>query len=238
MRHLYTSSASNQALILKAKEFERRRCNHHTLENPLSSLECLSSVVDPKNSHTNKHRYAVASQDVSIRKRMRDIPGVPLVYISRSIMVLEPMTMSTTDMKERHEKGKLRTGLKQVSRSGRNGLLPVDEKNVPKTPENRTDELHDDFTKPKKEDMRFSSKRKRGVKGPNPLSVKKPKERNIASRSQSKTANEDSSTYYINTYSNDSDASKYDVDDEDTLQKTKRKRKRKNDSTDIQLAGS
>ena len=229
MRHLYASSASNQALILKAKEFERRRCNHHVLEQPLSSLECLSSVVDPKNSRTNKHRYAVASQDTSIRKHMRDIPGVPLIYISRSIMVLEPMAISTTDLNERHEKGKLRTGLKQVSRSRRNVISAGNADNINTHTENETGELLSNTTQVKGEETRSSSKRKRGLKGPNPLSVKKPKERNVALTSNIKATNQDLSMHgETDVYSNDSDISKHIVDN--TIpQKKKRRRKRKID---------
>lgn len=76
----------DDALINFAKEkLERRRCNHHELEEPLSSLECISAVVDPKGSHTNKHRYVVASQSPKVRAHMRTIAGVPNVYINKSV---------------------------------------------------------------------------------------------------------------------------------------------------------
>ena len=66
---------------------ERRRCGHHPEEypEPCSTLECLGSVVGA----TNKHRYVVASQDGEMRARMRGIPGVPLIYINRSVMLLQ-----------------------------------------------------------------------------------------------------------------------------------------------------
>ena len=174
MRHLYASSASNQALILKTKEFERRRCDHHTLEQPLSSLECISSVVDSKNSHTNKHRYAVASQDTNIRAHMRNITGVPLIYICRSIMILEPMATSTSDVKERHERGKLRTGLKQTGRPKKHEISPG---TASAKGEDMISRNIMDTAIANGEEMHSSKKRKRGPKGPNPLSVKKPKER-------------------------------------------------------------
>lgn len=63
MRQLYTATPKNEALITFAKTLERRRCNHHELDEPLSSLECISSVVGPK----NKHRLIVASQDKKVR---------------------------------------------------------------------------------------------------------------------------------------------------------------------------
>jgi U3 small nucleolar RNA-associated protein 23 len=36
----------------------------------------------------------VASQDDEVRRHMRAIPGVPLVYVRRSVMVMEPMAES------------------------------------------------------------------------------------------------------------------------------------------------
>lgn len=73
-------------VIEKAKEFERRRCGHRPEEYPeaLGTLQCLGECV----GKTNKHRYVVASQDPEVRATMRGIPGVPLVYISRSVMIV------------------------------------------------------------------------------------------------------------------------------------------------------
>jgi Fcf1 len=82
MRHLYAAAAEPGVsyLIDKAKTYERRRCGHHPDDHPtpLSTKECLASVVDPNGSKTNKHRYVVASQEQEVRKLMRGILGVPL----------------------------------------------------------------------------------------------------------------------------------------------------------------
>lgn len=88
MRHLYAENKNNslEKIIDKAKGFERRRCGHHPEQypTPLSTAECLASVVGP----TNKHRYVVASQEQEVRAQFRRIAGVPLVYISRSVMIV------------------------------------------------------------------------------------------------------------------------------------------------------
>lgn len=91
MRHLYAQARTDTTgqlnkVIDKAKNLERRRCGHHPDEfpEPLSTLDCLGSVVGP----SNKHRYVVASQEQEVRAKMRAIPGVPLVYISRSVMIV------------------------------------------------------------------------------------------------------------------------------------------------------
>ncbi|KAK5134335.1 hypothetical protein LTR08_006515 [Meristemomyces frigidus] len=118
IRHLYTAPATTdeerrakEGWIEVAKGAERRRCGHHELEQPLSALECLLSVVDPKGSGANKNRYVVATQDLAVRKRMREIAGVPLVYIHRSVMILEPMAARTEKVREADEAGKIRAGL-------------------------------------------------------------------------------------------------------------------------------
>ena len=167
MRHLYALPSSPQvdaqALIALARTFERRRCDHHTLPSPLSTLDCLSSVVDPKSTNTNKHRYVVASQDVGVRKAMRAKTGVPLVYVKRSVMVMEPMSERSEVVREGGERGKLRSGLVGRKRKREEVEAVAGEGGEREGgAEAKTED------KPKK-------KRARGPKGPNPLSIKKPK---------------------------------------------------------------
>ncbi|KAK5999579.1 hypothetical protein QM012_005236 [Aureobasidium pullulans] len=175
IRHLYTAeapdAASKNAWIDTAKSFERRRCNHHTLEEPLSTLECLKSVVDPKDSSTNKNRYVVASQDQKVRSAMRKITGVPLIYVNRSVMIMEPMATQTEEFREAEEMGKVRAGLK-----GRRGAAPEQA-----LKRKREDEDEDEDGEARgdasTQDTEVVPKKrvKKGPKGPNPLSVKKSK---------------------------------------------------------------
>lgn len=177
IRHLYALSEvpppQKDALIALAKRFERRRCNHHTLGQPLSTLECFSSVVDPKDSHTNKNRYVVASQEDDVRRKLRGINGVPLVYVKRSVMVMEPMAEGSVGAKEGVERGKFRAGLKGRNLSGakrkREAEDEVDTRKVAGNGDAPPYGGEDDVE-------RAAKKRKaRGPKGPNPLSVKKAK---------------------------------------------------------------
>lgn len=173
IRHLYnlptTTDAEKQqkdSYIEVAKAAERRRCGHHELEEPLRTLECLERVVDPKGSGTNKHRYVVASQDPEVRARMREIAGVPLVYINRSVMILEPMARKTEEVREREEKGKIRAGLK-----GRRGARVGEKRKRDEEDEDVVGGAEDGAV-----DAQASKKKKvKGPKGPNPLSVKKAK---------------------------------------------------------------
>ena len=111
MRHLYEAEPKDETLIEHAKGFERVRCGHHELEKPLSTFECLKSVVDPKSSRTNKYHYIIASQDDNLRHFMRSIPGVPLIYIKRSVMIMEPMATATNNVREKEERLKFSAGL-------------------------------------------------------------------------------------------------------------------------------
>ncbi|MCJ1396957.1 hypothetical protein MMC11_000149 [Xylographa trunciseda] len=174
MRHLYllptstptesappaslTTMSGKNALIDLARTFERRRCDHHTLDKPLSTLECFTSVVDPKGSGTNKNRYIVASQEEEVRRWARGVRGVPSVYVKRSVMVMEPMSEGSLGVREGAERGKLRGGIRKVGGQG-------------ESKRKREDEGEEAVT----DDKEAKKKRTRGVKGPNPLSMKKAK---------------------------------------------------------------
>ena len=170
--------SQKDALILRAKGFERRRCNHHTLDQPLSTLECLSSIIDPKNSKSNKNRYVVASQDEGVRRFCRGIRGVPLVYVRRSVMVMEPMAESSLGAREGFEKGKFRVGIR-----GRNPAAGVKRKRPVERSDSEEGEPGeqdpDNASASKEEPLEAHSKKKKkkvwGVKEPNPLSIKKPR---------------------------------------------------------------
>lgn len=180
IRHLYILSSISQpqkdALIQRAKSMERRRCNHHQLEQPLSTLECLSSVIDPKGSQTNKHRYVVASQEEEVRRYCRAIKGVPLVYVKRSVMVMEPMAESSLGTREGFEKGKFRSGIR--GKSANVGQKRNRSESESSEDDNEDTLGRDSSTQEARTDAVLVEKKKkkaRGPKGPNPLSVKKPR---------------------------------------------------------------
>ena len=144
---LYTTK--EQAPIALAKTCERRRCGH--IPDPIPSHKCLTSCLDI--SGENKHRYILATQDAELRAAMRQIPGVPLIYIKRAVMVMEPTSPATLAKRDMLEKSKL-GGMERLGKR------------------KQRDE-DDDEEKPKK--------KKKGPKEPNPLSVKKKKRRNPVS---------------------------------------------------------
>ncbi|KAJ5683533.1 hypothetical protein N7462_006698 [Penicillium macrosclerotiorum] len=83
-----------------------------------------------------------------LRVRARSIPGVPIIYVKRSVMVLEPMSNPSETVRDGVERDKFRVGLPE---------------------ERQTD------AKPEGELKKIRGLKK--AKGPNPLSVKKTKKR-------------------------------------------------------------
>ena len=169
-----------------AKTFERRRCGHHPDEypEPLSTEECLQSVVDPKGTGENKHRYVVASQDGEVRRTLRGVRGTPLIYIKRSVMILEPMADESAQVRAREERGKFRAEIKKA---------------LGKRKREKDDEGDDDDKDGKDEastaagegeEKRKKKAKGKGPKGPNPLAVKKAKKKTQEPAVQSKTGEE------------------------------------------------
>ncbi|KAK0733908.1 Fcf1-domain-containing protein [Lasiosphaeria miniovina] len=92
--------------IERAKTFERRRCGHLMDEDALPEQECVMSVVDPKGNGQNKFRYIVATLDEELRARLRSVAPTPLMYVRRSVLILEPMSSESVKVREREERVK------------------------------------------------------------------------------------------------------------------------------------
>lgn len=163
MRHLYArkDEPGIQAAIENAKGLERRRCGHHpdNYAEPLSTLDCLSSVVGP----TNKHKYVVASNDADVRRAMRFIPGVPICYVSRSVCIMEPMSSGSAHVRAKEEREKFRAEI----------LRPGGQKR--KREEDDKDDDAEGNAQPEEAAVPEKKKSVKGSKGPNPLSMKKKK---------------------------------------------------------------
>ncbi|AET38536.1 rRNA-binding ribosome biosynthesis protein UTP23 Ecym_3019 [Eremothecium cymbalariae DBVPG len=151
VQKLYESK--NQGAIAQAKMYERRRCNHY--KEPKEPSECIRSVVDINGR--NLHRYVVATQDIEIRRILRRVPGVPLIYMNRSVMVMEPLSSNSQQVSQQVENEKLVKGLNDPKYAG--------------TPNNTEDASVD----PKSPDANQLKRKIKGPKEPNPLSIKKPR---------------------------------------------------------------
>ncbi|KAI0543076.1 Fcf1-domain-containing protein [Xylaria digitata] len=171
MRWLYArkNEPGIGAVIDFAKErLERRRCGHHPSDypEPLEEVECLHSVVDPSKNGINKHRYVCAINDDEIRSSLRNgIQVVPLLYIRRSVLIMEPASSTTVKARSRDERAKFTAEIK--SRGGKRKRQQED------TDDDDGDGAKEgpESTKPEKK----KTKKTYGRKEPNPLSIKKKK---------------------------------------------------------------
>jgi U3 small nucleolar RNA-associated protein 23 len=94
---------------------------------------------------------------------MRNCAGVPLLYIKRSVLILEPMAESTRTARLVEEKNRFRVGLKsRISRS---------------TLGKRSREEDAGEEQASSATIEVKKKRQKGPKGPNPLSALRPKKR-------------------------------------------------------------
>ncbi|CCH42656.1 rRNA-processing protein [Wickerhamomyces ciferrii] len=151
---------NNQPAIELARTFERRRCNHDP-KDPLPPHECIKSIVIINNQ--NKHRYIVASENEQLRWSLRKIPGIPLIYMNRSVMVMEPLSKASAQVSNNMESAKLTKGLNSVG---------------------------GDENKNELNDSNKLLKKKRGPQEPNPLSIKKKKPENNNNNNKNNNDNE------------------------------------------------
>ncbi|KAI2472778.1 hypothetical protein F4781DRAFT_382828 [Annulohypoxylon bovei var. microspora] len=212
MRHLYErkSEPGVEAAIEQAKtQFERRRCGHHPDQypKPLSAFDCIHSVVDPKDNGVNKHRYVCAINDDDVRANIRQIAGTPLLFIRRSVMIMEPMARVSARIRSKDEKSKFRAELK----------TPGGKR---KRDEDDSDQEDNEKQATKSAGAEKSEKKKKkshGRKEPNPLAVKKKKPKSTSDGQYSETTKTDEAA----------------ATEADQTEAPKRKRRRKHKANDV-----
>jgi U3 small nucleolar RNA-associated protein 23 len=128
-------------------------------------MECLHSVVDPSSKGVNKHRYVCALNDDEIRSSLRVVQVVPLLYIRRSVLIMEPASSNTIKARSRDEKAKFTAEIKSPVVKRKREQDDTDGENNDEGKEGA------EQTKPEKK----KTKKTHGRKEPNPLSVKKKK---------------------------------------------------------------
>lgn len=81
---LYAEGTTAQAATDLAKTFERRKCNHWKMKE--TDGECITGII----GNDNRYRYCVASQSPAARGQLRAVPGVPILFETRGMILLEP----------------------------------------------------------------------------------------------------------------------------------------------------
>jgi U3 small nucleolar RNA-associated protein 23 len=163
-------------------EVPLRYCKHNDEETAVEEVDCLIDLLagQPKGNEQvkNKQHFVLATAEptdaekrkagrgfVDVREAARNVPGVPIVYVKRSVMVLEELSRASLRVKGEVERERLKEGL--VGGAGR---------------KRKREDEEDGKEEGKKEGKEGGeggavSKGRvvKKVKGPNPLSVKKKK---------------------------------------------------------------
>ncbi|CAH1757093.1 4820_t:CDS:2 [Entrophospora sp. SA101] len=118
-KQMYTSCTLNELRKQGGKDefgtedaliqLERRNCFHQ--RKPVSSAECLASIIEKD----NPHNYCVATQNDSLRELFRNVPGVPLLYIKRSVLIIEPASRITLEKSKQIEMEKTKPSNEEIS---------------------------------------------------------------------------------------------------------------------------
>ncbi|KAH6636677.1 Fcf1-domain-containing protein [Chaetomium tenue] len=178
------------AAIERAKTFERRRCGHLMDQDALPERECMLSVVDPKGKGENKFRYVVVTQDELLRDRLRSVVPTPLMYVRRSVMILEPMSSSSARVREREERVKFLEGIVRQPRKRKRGEDESGEEQSGSEDEGEGGR-DEGAARPGEiggEEKQKKKKKQYGRKQPNPLAVKKTKKASEADQRPRKPA--------------------------------------------------
>ncbi|KAG9441130.1 hypothetical protein H6P81_016984 [Aristolochia fimbriata] len=155
-----------------ARELPMARCEH--LGHRKSGSNCIQDIIGENNSE----HFFLATQDVELRTKLREIPGVPLIYGLRNSLFLEPPSTSNRQFVKSTEEERLHVSeseckiLNKKSGSNLSVIQPVED------PSNASEVMKQLVTngKTKKKPLGVADKvqfKRKKAKGPNPLSVKK-----------------------------------------------------------------
>jgi U3 small nucleolar RNA-associated protein 23 len=137
---------------------------------------------DVKGSEEGRRR---TRGEVELRELARAIPGVPIVYVKRSVMILEELSGASEAIRRGEEKQKFKEGL---------GLANVRKRKRGQDDDDDGDEeVEDEVLRDllREDDVQRPTARGLGrAKGPNPLSVKKKKKVNVMDAAEGGTSEE------------------------------------------------
>jgi len=206
IKHLYDKGREAAGAIEYAKSFERRKCNHWKTKD--TDDECIGGVM----GDLNRYKYCIATQSNKLRSDLRKVPGVPLLFEKRSIILLEPPSEASVAKRHEIEESKLHisndelsTLRPKASTSAAQGIANadadvsmteegtapapapalasgVDAKSRLPAATRSTAAAQPATAEQLMNRSHNANKRKRGQKDPNPLSVKKKKPRTDATK--------------------------------------------------------
>jgi len=139
-----------------AKRLQHVKCGHDGA--PIGAGECILSMLG------GEDKYCAGIQTDELRKKARRTPGVPLVYINNTALVLESPSTVSTRQAHRHSETSQLPSQREQKWLEHKALEEVGEKE--KAVPHRPSIQYGDH-----------GRVKRRAKGPNPLSIKKKKKK-------------------------------------------------------------
>ncbi|KAK1930646.1 rRNA-processing protein utp23 [Phytophthora citrophthora] len=123
-------------------------------DKPVDVSKQVQSIIGER----NERKFVVCTQEVELRKALRLVPGVPLIYLNRSVLVFEEISRATLAIVRQEEKANM-------------AKLDVNEKR-------KLDQMQEGEEN-HEEQQRLKKKR---AKGPNPLSMKKSAKKKVRAK--------------------------------------------------------
>lgn len=140
-------------------------------EGPSSAAEEARSFNHGKKRKRGEQNEG-GGQSVDVRDAVRRIPGVPIVYVKRSVMVLEDLSTASLRLAKSQEKSKLKDGILGGGPRNAAGGGSDDEAEEHNDRRDHPCSLLPLDDTPEQQHVRRGMKK---AKGPNPLSVRKKK---------------------------------------------------------------
>lgn len=152
------------SLLCPSKETMRNK-EHYMLATAeplaLEKTHSAEELADPRKRKRLEAELREATKKAqALRAGARAIPGVPIIYVKRSVMILEPFSEPSEKVRLGVEKNKFKTGIEDVASIVAGIKRKREEEELKKELEPTVD-----------------PRKLKKAKGPNPLSVKKPKKR-------------------------------------------------------------
>ena len=181
-------AVSGATLVAKRFECIRCTCDHGKKDGQCSARACILKLVSglpsARDEQQGKHRsgkneqhLVVATQDVKLINALRQIPGVPVMQVTGNKgsgrFTLHPPSPATIEAASRRERAKCGLGDEEKKTLERkiSKLAPPAADGAA-----HSEEMQNDAGKPEEKSAPAPSQeplRRKKVKGPNPLSVKK-----------------------------------------------------------------
>lgn len=163
---LMVTTCSVKQLGKDAGEFPVHDCKHEELDEG-----CVHSIAA-----VSPGKFIVACQDEETRRGIAKIPGIPLIYLSNNVLMLEPPSQANQKSVQAREEDQLKVE-PEISKQAATAKKLL-----------RTDSKKAQVTARYSAALEYVQKKNKKAKGPNPLSVKKKKKKTTTTTTTTKKA--------------------------------------------------